>query len=902
MDSDRRKRIEDLFEKILDEPPSVWERLLDEVSGGDDGFRLEVQRLLNAHQRAGGVLESTPPSPEALVRPDSGGHTDERIGKYRILEEVGRGGMGIVYRAERADGHFQRIVALKVGPRADPTLGARIVAERQILASLQHPNIARLFDGGVTDDGRPFIVMEYVDGVSIDAYCNQKRLSLRERLQVFQVVLGAVEHAHRNLIVHRDLKPSNILVTAAGEVKLLDFGIAKLLSPAADGSITPEALTDYRAFTPEYASPEQVLGESITTASDVYSLGLVLSELLSGNRPLRPTDQDLASLEGVARARPSEPPSVLVDSSGVGDPGSKWFHTTATNEVAEVRSTTLQRLRRHLRGDLDAVVMKALKRKPGHRYGSVSLLSQDINNHLGDLPVLARRGGRGYRTRKFVKRHRVETLGLALVTVALFAGAGAFAWQARLTARERDRAENAFRQSEEVSGFLIRLFEDSDPLETPGDTVTVSDLLRRGVQRVDALDGEPLVQARMLQVMGRVSQNIGRYDRASDLAREAVHVLETQHPEGHPDLAAALAQLGTALRMGGSYDRANAALFRALDVHRGQEMLDPLGFGYTLEELSRVAVYLGNLTEAEEFAREGVSLREESLGRDASPTLNTLTILGSILRYQGRYKEAEEVYREVLQRRRSLVREDPLALTVDLLQLGDHLSDHGGNIGEVETLYLEALELTRTGGGGVQRNKVWALTSLGSLKERSGDLEEADRLYSEGVETRLRVYGDVHPLVSEALAEYGEFLTRIGKPREGEALLRQAIEVDLQTVGPGHVRYAGTLTGLAESLAAQDRLSEADSAVNLALAIRVSAQGRQVPIVAQTMIHLADLRTRQRRFEDAETLLDDAWAIVQEQPAVGKVSLRVHAAFARLYDAWGRPEEAARHRAMGAGG
>jgi eukaryotic-like serine/threonine-protein kinase len=894
MDPERRRRVEDLFEEILDQPRPRWDEALADACGEDQALKGEVLELLAAHERSEGLLEQPLAVGEGISRQWGPEPEGGRVGRYRILREIGKGGMGMVYLVERDDGHFRKRVALKVIHRSDPELHARVVAERQILASLEHPNIGRLLDGGVTEDGRPFLVMEYVNGLPIDVYCDRMRLTLRERLKVFLTVLKAVEHAHQNLVVHRDLKPSNILVTPSGEVKLLDFGIAKLLNPDLVGGGAPVTRAEDRALTPEYASPEQIRGEAITTSADVYSLGVVLYELLTGYRPYHLPNRALPELVQTICEKDPPTPSDRVACPETLDLPDGTRRTTLPVKVAEVRHTTSHRLRRHLKGDLDAIVMKALRKEPVHRYRSVDLLSQDIGHFLEDLAVGARRGTRLYRMQKAILRHRAEMVAAVLVALSLVAGAGTAAWQAGVAARERDRATEALRESEEVTDFLVSLFRASDPTEAPGSTLTAVDLLERGVNRVGDLKEEPLVQARMLQVMARAHQNLGRYEDAATLSGRAVDLMRSQHGERHTAVASAMVDAAVALREGGMYDSARVVLERAREIQ--ERVLGPraLELSQTLEGQARVAVYLGDLAGAELRARESASIREEILGRGDPATLDILSALASILRYQGRYTEAEEGFREVLELRRRLDPVDPARLSGDLLQVAGLLRNHRGDREGAEELIREALDLQEGG----DRNRFWALSSLAGVMEARGEISEAGSLLREALEDRRRIFGDVHPMISEAIGQYAGFLARTGRAGEAEALFREAVEVDLRTVGPDHTRHAGTLTGWAAALAAQGRLAEADSLALRAVEIRKRAQGSRASIVAQTLSILADIRKQRGQHESAQDLLLEALEMTRGHAPEGALPRALHADLARLYESWGRPHDAARYRTL----
>jgi serine/threonine protein kinase len=706
MNRDSRRLVEDVFEKVIDHPPDQWSRAVEKLCGGDEGLEEAVRKLLSAHARSEGLLERAVDMRGALREIGEQREEEEQIGKYRLLQEIARGGMGMVYLAERADGQFRQRVALKVISGADPELQDRIVAERQILASLEHPNIGRLLDGGVTEDGRPYLVMEYVNGLPVDLYCDRMRLTLRERLRLFLIVLKAVEHAHHNLVVHRDLKPSNILVTPSGEVKLLDFGIAKLLNPTLMGTDVPLTRTQDRALTPEYASPEQVRGEVITTSADIYSLGVVLYEILSGHRPYLLPDGALPEMVKAICEEDPPPPSEKVGRSESPLQALGATGTTDPVQVAKARHTTSTRLHRQLKGDLDAIAMKALRKEPRRRYGSVELLYQDIQHFLDGLPVEARKGSRWYRLRKLARRHRGEAVAAALVAASLVGGGVVVSWQANVASRERDRAREALRESEEVTDFLLGLFQASDPWEVPGGEVTAVDLLGRGVVRAGELRKEPSVQARMLDVMARAHENLGRYEEAAALESRVVALLEANRGEDHPEVAEAIVRWGLALSRSGRYDSARVVLTRAHEIQ--ERILGPGApeLSHTLEAQARVDIYLGDLEAAERRARGSLALRERSLGPDATETINSLGVVASILRFQGRMDEAEEGFREVLARRRRLSDPDPAALSSDMLQVAQMAMEFGGDLEEAEGLAREALALQEPGASPATVNRV----------------------------------------------------------------------------------------------------------------------------------------------------------------------------------------------------
>jgi eukaryotic-like serine/threonine-protein kinase len=490
MTPERWEEIKRLFEAASELPAEERSGYLDAACAADAALRAEVKNLLLADAEAGSFIEA--PAYEAATKPMGAGEpagrdgAPQRIGAYRLLSELGRGGMGAVYLAERADDEYRRRVAIKLirrGMDSDEIL-RRFRHERQILASLDHPHIARLLDGGTSADGLPYFVMEHIEGEPLTDYCDRRRLSVTARLQLFRDVCAAVHYAHQSLVVHRDLKPSNILVTNDGAVKLLDFGIAKLLFAS---ELTPLSLRQtapgVRLMTPEYASPEQVRGETVTTASDIYALGVILYELLTGRRPYRLTRRSLHEVERIVCEQEPERPSTAISRVEAEVDGAGELHALATPEsVSLTREGSPERLRRRLRGDLDNIVLRALSKEPARRYGSAEQFSEDLRRHLTGLPVIARPDTFGYRSGKFIRRHKAGVAAAAAAALMLAGfGANQTAQSARL-ARERDRAVAA----ERVAAEQRREAERSRDAERAQREMAEANLRRAGERRSDA--------------------------------------------------------------------------------------------------------------------------------------------------------------------------------------------------------------------------------------------------------------------------------------------------------------------------------------------------------------------------------------------------------------------------------
>jgi serine/threonine protein kinase len=886
----RRAVIDAAFDAALEQPPAERERWLREHYAAEPWLVTEVKALLDAHDRAEGILEAGPLMASLGRRPADEGKTDRRIGPYRVVRELGRGGMGVVYLAERDDGQFHRRVAVKLlraSPDADE-LQRRFLAERQILASLDHPNIAQLLDGGVTDGQLPYLVMEYVEGLPITTYCDRHRLGLDERLRLFLDVCAAVRHAHQNLVVHRDLKPGNILVTTDGRVKLLDFGIAKLLNSSVAGVAQPVTRTEFRVMTPEYASPEQVCGHPLSTASDVYSLGVVLYELLAGRRPYRITSQqELAAI--VCQREPPRPSSRVVE------PAPKQEDTGEPVTPAAARGMTPDRLRRSLQGDLDAIVMMALRKEPRERYGTAERLAQDVERYLDGRPVLAHRGSRWYRLRRFAVRHRGRATAAAVVVLSLLVGSGVALWQAAAARSERDRAATALSQSEEVSRFMIGLFEASDPFEPGSDQLTAHDLLRRGGARVDELRGQPLVQARMLDVLGRVHGSLGDYNEGAGYIERALALRAAELDSTSPEITGTLYYLSEGRLRQRRYAEAESLAQRGIRLRRLADPDDP-DIARFLTMLSGLAVYRSNLPDADSFAREALEIRRRTGGPGDSLLVYSMELVAAQQRRLGRVAEAEHLFREALAIQEGGDPSSPAASFVRL-RLADLLSQERDAPAEAEPLYLRAITDLRARLGPNHPRMLYALNDYGGHLVRSGRAAQGDSIFRANLDTMRRVFGPDHPTVTYQLSLRVGALIRMGRYAEAEPLAREQLAKYDQAGARATNEYTGALGALARVLAGRGRFREADSLVRAALDIRVHMMGEtETPLHALSLATWAGILTAEGAYPKADSLYQEALRILLRYTSEQHRDVRrLHAGLAALYDAWGRPDQAARH-------
>ena len=793
MDPERWKRIEVALDGALELAAPDRAAYLDAACGGDALLRDEVEGLLRAGDAPDGFLDR--PATEfaapflAALTGTAEALAPARIGAYRVVREIGRGGMGIVYLAERDDDQYRKQVALKVvrrGPDADDHLVRRFIEERQILASLDHPNIARLLDGGLTADGLPFFAMEYVDGTPIDRYCDERRLPVDDRLALFRSVCDAVGYAHRNLVVHRDLKPSNILVTADGAEKLLDFGIAKLLAPA---GTEPSAVTRTGAglMTPAWASPEQLLGESVSTSSDVWSLGAVLYALLTGGRPFDPAAAPAHRERLMPETEPARPSVVVRGRPAAG----------------EARGTTADRLARRLAGDLDTIVLTALRREPARRYGGAEALGEDVRRHTQRLPIAARPDTARYRTRMFVRRHRAGVAAGAAALLLLIAATIVTGVQAARIAAEHDQAER-------VATLLVDLFAVSDPDISRGRAVTARELLDRGAERIGReLADQPGLRAPMLTAMGRAYVGLGLYAEARPLLESAVAAHRKVHGAESAEAAAALFNLAYLAQAAGSSDSAEALFRESLAIRRGLHGARHRDVVASLNGVAFVLRDRGDFAGSAALYRDALAAgRALSTGND-SLVATTLGGLAEALTGLRDYAVAEPLFREALAMNRAMLGNDHPHININLYSLAKLLHDKG-DLAAAEPLYREAVAVGLAVFGDRHPMHALDLVGLAGVLRDKGDYAESIALHRRALAIQRSALPAGHPRIARTLLGLGRVLTEAGMPAEAEEPLREALAARRSALKAGHwqIAEAGSALGAALSAVGQGRVAE----------------------------------------------------------------------------------------------
>ena len=844
LDPERFARLEAILEKVIDLPPREAANALDRLCGGDGELRAQAEELLEADRaNPASFLSSGGPELEA----DALASLDEdlagtRAGPYRLVREIGRGGMGRVYLAERADGQFEQRVAIKVLKRGLDTdeLLRRFLRERQILARLEHPNIARLLDGGATADGRPYIAMELIEGVPISDWCDARGASVEERLDLFLAVCAAVQYAHRHLVVHRDLKPNNVLVTADGQPKLLDFGIARVLAgdagtdapgAAAAGVAHPLTRPEFLPMTPAYAAPEQLRGEPATTVTDVYGLGMVLYELLVGRRPFELRGRTMEELRREVLERTPTAPSRAV-SDGIASP----------------------RLRRTLRGDLDAIVLTALATDPARRYGSVDALVEDIRRYRSHEPILARPPGRMYRLRKLARRHAGALTAAAILLALLVAYAATTAVMLDRQRRERARAETAARRAERIQTFLkemlasagpARLGEGTQQLGSGNPDPRVRDVLDRGAERVEKeLADDPPVLASVEHTIAETYFSLEIYERAEQHARAALAIRERLGE--HHAIAETLGLLAQILQRQTRYPEALSLAHRATSLERAAHGAGSMEYALALQNEQAILAGAGRTQEAGAAVATALRIGRAKLPPDDPRLIEILSSAAVEQGRLGRFEAADSLYRDVLARVRRVYGEDHPRTAIAMANLATNLGELK-RYPEAEALDRQVLALRTRLLGAEHPEIATSLSNLGFALRQEGKLAEADSMLRQALAMRMKLLG---PESRETLATksiLANVLLREGKAKQAESMHREVLAVRRRVLGANHPLVATSLVSLSEALVAQGRVGEARPLLREAVALRERVLPSGHPDIAKARELLAKVEAEVER-------------------------------------------------------
>lgn len=938
MDVTRWNRLTTLFREILEKDDAARTAMLGKLRVQDPDIFREIKSLLAADHDENSILDGF--AVDAIDLDDLLSIDGSRIGPWRVIRRIGSGGMGNVYLAEREEGGFEQRVALKLIRHGLDSVQIlrRFESERRIQARLQHPNIARLLDGGLTDDHRPWFAMEYVEGEPVDRYCSINRLGIDDRLNLFINIASAVQYAHSSLVVHRDLKPDNILVSGSVDsprVKLLDFGIASVLD---EGDEAVKLTRDgARPMTPAYAAPEQLLGKPVTTAGDVYSLGVVLYELLAGCKPYVSHDISVHDLaKWIEQSPPPRPSSVAVSSDAA--VAGKQEH-----QPDQAFTPATRRLRRRLEGDLDVIILKAMHPDPGRRYQTVEQFIADIQRHLAGQPVEARPESKRYRLGKFIRRHKPMVVAGTLLLITLLTGIVAFAWQYNIAASERDRARLEAETSYQVAGFLQGLFASVDPSVSRGDMLTARELLDRGAVQIGTeLAGQPDVQARMLDVLGDVYISLWMFDDALNVYEQALVIRQNQPFIRQGDIAQSYHNLGKAYNRDGRLHMADSLLTMAVDLkvstygdrhpsvarslhemaslhvnrNRYDEAIDGYKMAISIYEKDAGTVHeetilglksgigqayykKGDYVQAERFVRESL-VRWRELHPVAHPSVSSgLLRLAEVLHAQARYEESRQMQFENLEMAASLYGEDH-----PVTALG--YSNYAGLLKTLER-YAEA-EAYQHRAHYIFLNKLGdehpqvsiSYNNLANLKHDQGDLDSAVVYHALALDLARRLYGNEHDEVANSLNNLGAVRLDQLRYAEAESLFRETLSIDLRVLGEMHPFVAMDYQAVGITLMHQGKLDEAEPYILKSVEITRETQGEDHPRFALVKGEYGRFLLLKGKYNDAEHLLEEVLERHEkEQPQGSWRTAEIRSLYGEALLRQGRLNEAGPHLSKG---
>jgi eukaryotic-like serine/threonine-protein kinase len=788
----------EIAERLPEYPEHEWDNLIERWCDHNKPLKQEVIRIAKENRNARNFIEDLQNRITYLTGSalSSRVQTPDQIAGYKILKKLGDGGTSTVYLIE-VDGVKSALKLLRRGFEESEYARKRFEAEQKILASLSHPDIAQLIGGGVTDQGDLFVIMEYVDGVPIDIWCNRNRLEIEDRIVLFQRVCRAVHYAHQNLVVHRDIKPENILITKNGDVKLIDFGIAKLLEP--DGSDTEvfHTRTGMHVMTPEFASPEQVTGKPITTASDIYSLGVLLYLLLSGRRPYEFRTASMLEIERiVCETEPAKPSEMALNGA---------------EQVAQLRNMDKSGISKKLKGDLDRIVLMAMWKDPTRRYSSALSFADDLEAYLDGEPVNARTPTFRYHARKFIARHRWVVAAVAIALLSLTGGLAGTLWQAHIANQNAAQAELQAERAEQVAAFLAEMFEESDPTKAKDGSTTAREMLDRGFDKVQSeLEDQPAVQAQMLGIIGKVYNNLGLYDQALPALEQS------------------------------------ADQYRAVDESSTE-------YVSVLLELANLQYRLGRLDQAEVTTQEVLDRKIKIYGSDHPEVASVMNTLAIIYEGKGMLKESIRTFRRVIEIRRQ--QPDPgsnLAANLNNLAILLHQT---GELEESDMMFREAVDIVNKIWGETHPYMAFTLNGYSGLHQQRGLYDLAENSLRNALEIGREVFPETHPFIGVVLHNLGKLFKETGDYMNADDYYSSALNLRRSSLPSDHTDIASSLDGLAMIYIETGRSAEAEPLLREALEIRKNAYDEDDWRIAQIEAHLGRSLLHQNKLDDAEPLL-----------------------------------------------
>ena len=834
-----------ILDRVLELEPEEQLQFIERECKHDPELKKQVVSFLKSINKSEGLWEKLLDSNRALVNELTSSGTalkeitkdfaPDQIGPYKINRLLARGGMGDVYLAERSDGQFHRSVAIKIlrSELTHDNLEQRFLYEREILSSLEHPNIARLYDGGLTTDGRPYLVMEYVDGKPISSFCSQHNCSLENKLKLFTQVCEAVNYAHRNLIIHRDLKPDNIFVTSEGVVKVLDFGIAKIIDTELSAEELVKTQEGLRLISIQYAAPEQITLEKITTATDVYGLGLLLYEIVTGCKPYDLKDKKLYEAEHIIRHLSPDLPSSRAKNPSVS---------------------------KKLKGDLDAIILKALRKEPQYRYQSAEQLLDDLNRYKAHLPVQAQKDSIRYRSVKFVKRHSAAIISLLLV-ISITTGFALYHTNQITT--ERNIAQTEAQKAQQAVSFLIEMFESANPAESLGDTLTVYDLLKKGVQNTETLSDQPILKSQMFEVIGRVYRSLGEYQNARSLLEKSYHLRLQEFGLGHPETVESLDQIGILLSEEGKFSEAESFFRLAFSIRMQLSDSVRANLANTKNELAYVLRRQGKFSESKKIYEELVNAYKIHFGEEHPKTISSMSGLATLLHAMNNYEEAETYYRKVLESRQKNLGPLHPELASSLNSLGALLMNTGDFV-EAEELLQLSFQMRKELYGSEHPKVALTMNNLAMLYRDKGEFEPAVKLFRESLNMRKNILGDTH--IGTCLSKFSLAIhyTLTARPDSAEILFNEIYPLFIEKFTDNHSFTARTEMGIGTVHLQHGNIQMATEYLERAYSKILQLHEKNSLERTLAIIQMGDLYLKKNNTEKALSFYKSAYDLIDE--------------------------------------
>ncbi len=851
MDKNIWSDIKAIFYEAISLDENQRETYIDRVCTNAE-LKQEVLTLLHAHNNSENYLEQSVIILDP-VKENINFFIGKLFGKYKIVKLIARGGMGLVYLGERDDEVKQQAAVKIISPGfVSESVLKRFRNERQTLANLNHPNISRLLDAGITVDGIQFLVMEYIDGIPVDEYCDKNNLNIKERMKLFLKIASVVQYAHHNLVIHRDLKPSNILITPDGEPKLLDFGIAKILDK--DGSdnenLTIKGITN---FTPEYASPEQVMGENITTASDVYSLGIVLYKLLTGHNPYKINSSLSPDVKQVVtKTEPPKPSDIIY----------KTFEKTSFDEVIRItpesvsktREGTIEKLHKRLSGDIDNIVSMAIRKEPERRYSSIDFFTEDIQRYLNDQPVSAHKDSFKYKAGKFFRRNKGPVITGSVIVILIMLGIAGIIWQSHLTALERDNARLEAGKANEIKSFLLNMISSPDPGKD-GKDVKVIDVIQKAAGSLSTeLPGQKQIEAEIRTLIGNTYLNLGIYDSAAVELNKALEINNKIFGIRSIEAAKSIKDLGQVYHYMGDFEKAEKLYMQSLDLFKSVRDKPSFELAKTLDLYATLLSDKGEYEKSEAITYDALKMAENINGPDDNDVLTIKNNLATAYNYHGKLDKADSLYRICLSAYRKKFGNVHIRVSSLLNNLA-FIYIYKNKHHEAIPLLEESVDIKKRILGEDHPDLILAYSNLGSTYFNDKQFERAEKIMKLSVDVGLKNFDENNENLSRSYMWYGRVLTANGKPDKGIFYLEKAYFIRKKVFGQKNKLTLTAEVTLAKVLVDAGRFMKAESHLLQSYKLSTEYLGEKDKLTQSAVSALVELYHKSGR-KDKEKFYD----------------------------------------------